>query len=133
MHGISHQINMHIVSKKLFPMKCNQFSILEYFGQYFQRQHWVRLTLPRMKIIFFSATIFWSTSVLRGQTISGTYSAADIPTNLGAYSPSCNGPLTKLSITLPSGGPWIITGIDIAYSMTAQGGGFKSHIQDRGQ
>ena len=64
---------------------------------------------------------------LHGQSISGTYTTGDIPTNLGSYSGTCNGPLTKVSITLPAGGPWTVTGIDISYTMTAQAGGFKSH------
>ncbi|HUR31778.1 MAG TPA: hypothetical protein VMZ69_10135, partial [Saprospiraceae bacterium] len=62
-----------------------------------------------------------------GQTVADTFDTADIPTNLTNYSPACNGPLTTLSISLPSGGPWLVTSIDIGYSMTALGGGFKSH------
>ncbi|MEO7925157.1 MAG: hypothetical protein ABIR93_00380, partial [Saprospiraceae bacterium] len=63
----------------------------------------------------------------QSQTVSGTYETADIPTNLGSYSSSCNGPLTVISIALPAGNSWTVTSIDIVYNMTAQGGGWKSH------
>ena len=66
-------------------------------------------------------------SAATGQTVADTFDAADIPTNLGTYSSTCNGPLTKLSVTLPPGGPWQVASIDIAYNMTALGGGWKSH------
>jgi hypothetical protein len=69
--------------------------------------------------------------VLSGQTVSNTYGTGDIPTSFGSFDPACNGPGTLLSITLPAGGPLQVTGIDIAYSMTAQGGGFKSHQQSQ--
>ena len=62
-----------------------------------------------------------------GQSVTATYSSGDISTNLNAYSGTCNGPLTTLTVTLPVGGLYQVTGIDISYTMTAQGGGFKSH------
>ncbi|HLF65294.1 MAG TPA: hypothetical protein VI603_16125 [Saprospiraceae bacterium] len=77
--------------------------------------------------IIFVFAVFLGTTHLFSQSISDTFNTSDISTNLGSFSPTCNGPLTKLSITLPAGGPWTVTGIDISYSMTAQAGGFKSH------
>jgi len=78
-----------------------------------------------MKILILLATLF--PMILTGQSISATYSTGDIPTSLGSYDPSCNGPLTTISITLPTGGPWIVTGIDISYNITAGGLGLMSH------
>ena len=78
---------------------------------------------PSVFIVVFISML----STATGQTIADTFDSADIPTNLGSYSPTCNGPLTKLSITLPPGGAWNVTSIDIQYNMTALGGGFKSH------
>ena len=66
-------------------------------------------------------------SLIFGQSVNGTYDAGDIPTSQDLFDPFCNGPTTTLEITLPPGGPWLVTGIDIEYSMTAQGGGWKSH------
>lgn len=78
-----------------------------------------------MKILFLLATLI--PVIITGQSISATYNSGDIPTSLGSYDPSCNGPLTTISITLPAGGPWIVTGIDISYNMTASGLGLMSH------
>lgn len=64
---------------------------------------------------------------LNAQSISNTYTDADISTSLPPFNPLCNGPLTTLSLNLPSGGPWVVTGVDIEYEMLAQNGGFKSH------
>lgn len=58
-------------------------------------------------------------------TISGTYTAGDIPTNTVGFT-GCNGPLTTLSISLPAGGPYDIISIDVSYSMTAAGGAWMS-------
>jgi hypothetical protein len=73
--------------------------------------------LPVVVIIFLLAITGSS------QSSSATYTNGDIPTFLGMYSSTCNGPLTKLAVPLPSGGPWTVTGIDIAYAMTAQANG----------
>jgi hypothetical protein len=62
-----------------------------------------------------------------GQSMTLTYENRDIPTSLDTYSSSCNGPLDILEFILPAGNPWQVTGVDIEYSMTAQGGGWKSH------
>ena len=79
----------------------------------------------RFSIIFVS--FLFLTNTLLSQTVTDTFNTADISTNLGAYSPSCNGSQATFSITLPAGGPWTVTSVDISYTMTAQNGGFKSH------
>ncbi len=65
-------------------------------------------------------------AILSGQTIIGTYSIGDIPTSRDNYQSTCNGPGTTIGITLPVGGPWQVTGVDITYDMTAQNGGKMS-------
>lgn len=64
--------------------------------------------------------------MLSGQTISVTYSLGDIPTSRDNFQTTCNGPGTTIGIILPVGGPWQVTGVDIAYDMTAQNGGKMS-------
>lgn len=61
------------------------------------------------------------------QSMTLTYEDSDISTSLTSFDPACNGPLTTLEFTLPGGNLWEVTGVDIEYSMTAQGGGWKSH------
>ncbi|MBK9105580.1 MAG: hypothetical protein IPL92_13695 [Saprospiraceae bacterium] len=70
-----------------------------------------------MKILILLATLF--PVILNGQSISAAYSSGDIPTSFSVFDPSCNGPVTTIQITLPPGGPWQVSGIDIAYNMTA--------------
>ena len=41
------------------------------------------------------------------------------------YDPSCTGPLTTVSITLPAGEAYQVTGIDISYTMTPDNGGLE--------
>lgn len=68
----------------------------------------------------------------QSSTISGTYSSGDIPTNYGSYSSTCNGPATVLNITLPaSGGPWIVTAVDVTYDMLAQSSAWKSEQRSK--
>jgi hypothetical protein len=64
-------------------------------------------------------------------SLTGTYSAGVIPTGSDAYDPLCNGPSTTISITLPAGGPYTVTGVNTAYSMTAQGGAWMSEQQSQ--
>lgn len=71
--------------------------------------------------------LFWNSILLHSQSISNTFSMGDIWTSFGSYQPNCDGPEGDLSITLPQGGPWSVTGVDITYNMTAQNGGWKSH------
>src|SRR5688500_12859457 len=78
---------------------------------------------PILLIVLRIAVILLNHSIAYSQSVSATYTNGDIPTFLGTYSSTCNGPMTKLSVPLPSGGPWSVTGIDIAYNMTAQSNG----------
>ncbi len=66
-----------------------------------------------------------------GATVSGTYTAGDIPTNNSSYSSTCNGPVTTLTINLPAGGPYIVSGVDVSYDMTAAGGAWMSEQQSQ--
>ncbi len=57
------------------------------------------------------------------QTISGTYSGGDIPTNDLSYDPTCNSAGGDiLSIALPSGSIIQVTDIEIEYDMTSVNG-----------
>ena len=64
---------------------------------------------------------------LFAQSVSATYGTSDIPTSQSSWDPTCNGASSALSLPLPAGGPWVVTGLDVEYNMTAQNGGFKSH------
>lgn len=77
-----------------------------------------------MRILFILFVIL--PSIVSGQFISATYESGDIPTSLNNFDPTCTGPVTTLSIQLPPGGPWQVIGIDIIYTMTALGSGWKS-------
>ena len=78
-----------------------------------------------MKVFIFLISIL--PSLLVSQSVSNTYTNGDIPTSLPPFNATCNGPVTTLSVELPAGGPWVVTGIDIAYDMLAQSNGWKSH------
>ena len=80
-----------------------------------------------MKLFELLLCLFILPSLINGQSVTATYGNGDISTNLEVFSPACNGPVTTLTVMLPPGGPYQVTGIDISYNMTAQGGGFKSH------
>lgn len=60
------------------------------------------------------------------EILEATYVAGNIPTNFGEYSSSCNGPLTTLSVTLPPGGPYEVTGLDVSYTMRALNNAWRS-------
>jgi hypothetical protein len=66
-------------------------------------------------------------ALLSGQSITATYEIGDIPTSAMQYSESCNGPLTTLELELPAGSLWQVTGVNVQYTMTALGFGWKSH------
>lgn len=68
---------------------------------------------------------------IKAATVSGTYNVGAIATNLSSYSSTCNGPATTLSVALPSGGPWLVTGIDVSYTMTAVSGAYKSEQRSK--
>ncbi|MBL4654011.1 MAG: SprB repeat-containing protein, partial [Flavobacteriales bacterium] len=72
------------------------------------------------------------------QSVSATYTSGDISTRRYEYEGDCNGPTNPLTVTLPGGGPWKVTSIDIAYDIKAQGNGWMSeqrsliHFQNHG-
>ncbi|MDX2362016.1 MAG: BNR-repeat neuraminidase N-terminal domain-containing protein [Crocinitomicaceae bacterium] len=76
------------------------------------------------------------TTMSLGQSVTNTYSAGDIPTNLSSYSATCNGPMTPLVVTIPAGAN--VTGIDVSYNFTAFNGSWMSeqrsqiHCQETG-
>ena len=80
-----------------------------------------------MRRIYFSCTLLLIISQLSSQSVSATYTSGDISTNYNVFDPTCNGPLTTLTITLPgSVGSYNVTGIDIQYNMTALNGGWMA-------
>ncbi len=75
--------------------------------------------MPRILLAVVLATAMLGSS-LNAQTVSGTYTSGHIPTSYPDYDPTCTGPVTTLSIALPSTvGTYEITEIDIIYDMTA--------------
>ena len=77
--------------------------------------------------LIISTILFVFPYILIGQSVSATYTAGDIPTRFDAYDPTCNGPVTTLTVSLPGSiGSYIVTGIDIEYDMTAQNNGWMS-------
>ncbi|MBK9736478.1 MAG: hypothetical protein IPO92_16575 [Saprospiraceae bacterium] len=58
-------------------------------------------------------------------TITATYTTGDIPTSFDLYDDSCNGPSATLTLILPAGDNYTVTSVDVAYNMTALGGGWK--------
>jgi len=75
------------------------------------------------KLVLIPFAILLSMASL-AQSVSATYTVADIPTGDGSYDPACNGPLTTLLLNVPIGAN--VTGVDVAYDMTAGGGGWMS-------
>jgi hypothetical protein len=65
--------------------------------------------------------LFVVSNIVYGQSVSATYNAEDIPTNLNSFDSNCGSPTPGLILTvpLPAGGPWEVTGIDVEYDMTA--------------
>jgi|GEM_PF-894632 len=64
-------------------------------------------------------------------TITNTFNGGDIPTNNGNYDPTCNGAASPLTVSLPAGGPWVVTSVDVEYDMTSAGGGWMSEQQSQ--
>ena len=64
-------------------------------------------------------------------TVSNTYNAGDISTNNTTYSATCNGPITPLTVALPAGGPWIVSGVEVDYDMTAASGAWMSEQRSK--
>ena len=65
------------------------------------------------------------------QSITQTYSSGDIPTSYNSFDATCNGSITSLAVTLPAGGPWEVTGVDVAYDMTAQNNAWMSEQRSK--
>jgi hypothetical protein len=80
----------------------------------------------RISIIATAINCFWLYPFAQG-SVSATYTAADIPTSFNAFSPPCNGSSIQLQLVLPAGESYPVTGINIAYSMTALGVGQMAH------
>src|SRR5690554_1378354 len=80
----------------------------------------------KKKYLFQFLLAFFGIFLSYSQTISETYSLGDIPTSHMAYDGACNGPGTTLTIELPAGGPWEVTGFDVEYDMTAQNGAWMA-------
>ena len=80
----------------------------------------------RISMIALAINCFWLYPFAQG-SVSATYTAADIPTSYNAFSPTCNGSNIQLQVALPAGESYPVTGINIAYSMTALGAGQMAH------
>jgi hypothetical protein len=83
------------------------------------------------KLLLFVSFFIITVRVLFALTVDNTYTIADIPTNSTTYSATCNGPVTPLTVSLPAGGPWVVSSIDVVYDMTAQGGGYMSEQRSK--
>lgn len=78
-------------------------------------------------ILFAFLAICLSLQLNAQSSISVTYNAGVIPSFFEVYDFTCNGPVTALTITLPSApGNYEIKGIDISYDFTAANGAFMS-------
>ena len=53
---------------------------------------------------------------------SATYTTGDIPTSADSFDITCNGNNILLSLTLPGGESYTVTGMDISYNMTSESG-----------
>ena len=80
----------------------------------------------RISLIALAINCFWLYPFAQG-SVSATYTAADIPTSFNAFDPGCNGSKIHLQVALPAGESYPVTGINIAYSMTAIGMGQMAH------
>lgn len=86
-----------------------------------------------MRILILFIFLCGTTFLVAQGSISATYSLGDIPTSYSFeaiadfddYDSSCTGSSTTLSITLPAGEAYQVTGIDIAYTMTPMGSGLE--------
>lgn len=75
------------------------------------------------------ALIFGFTNILNAQSVTATYSTGNIPSNDGFFSASCNGAATPLTVTIPAGA--LVTGVDVSYSVSTQGGAWTSEQRSR--
>ncbi|MCB9360574.1 MAG: gliding motility-associated C-terminal domain-containing protein [Flavobacteriales bacterium] len=73
------------------------------------------------KLFLVSLTFFVFVTTIVAQSVTATYTVADIPTGDGTYDATCNGPLTTLVVNVPAGAD--VTSVDVAYNMTSSGAG----------
>lgn len=81
---------------------------------------------PRISLIALAINCLWLYPFAQG-SVSATYTAADIPTSFNVFDGACNGSKLPLQVALPAGESYPVTGINIAYSMTALGAGQMAH------
>ena len=83
------------------------------------------------KLFLVPFILFVFATTLVAQSVTTTYTVADIPTGDGAYDSGCNGPLTTLVVNVPAGAD--ITSVDVSYDMTspAAGGGWMAEQQSQ--
>ncbi|WP_236976947.1 fibronectin type III domain-containing protein [Membranihabitans maritimus] len=78
---------------------------------------------------FFIAICLLNSPVIRAQeTLMATYSSGDLPLDYNGLYNDCSG---EISITLPSGGFYEVTGIDVEYSIEAVGEPFYGFINEQ--
>jgi hypothetical protein len=71
-------------------------------------------------ILFFAGNVFAQNFLL------ASYTSGDIPTSFATYDESCNGTSSTITVALPAGDNYTITGVDVAYTMFSQNGGYIS-------
>lgn len=82
-----------------------------------------------MKNYLLLASILILNAFAFSQSATNTYTVANIPVSFGAYSATCNGAATPLTVTIPAGAN--VTSINVSYAMTAQGGAWLSEQNSR--
>jgi FG-GAP repeat len=71
-------------------------------------------------ILFFAGNVFAQNFLL------ASYTSGDVPTSFATYDESCNGTSATITVALPAGDNYTITGVDVAYTMFSQNGGYIS-------
>ncbi len=77
-----------------------------------------------IKATFLFIFILFAINISGQNSITSINPSGDIPTSLLTYDYSCTGPNNKIAITLPAGDNYMVTSIDISYTMTATSPGF---------
>jgi FG-GAP repeat len=86
----------------------------------------------KMRSIITTITFLLLVVYTNAQTsISVTYTLGLIPTSFDQYDESCNGPSATLALTLPAGDCYQVTSVDVSYTMTGFGSGWKSHQRSK--
>ena len=83
-----------------------------------------------MKKLSFLVSVIVLLAVSNAQaqgSVSATYTAGNIPTSEAVFDSTCNGNNIILSVTLPAGESYPVTGVNISYNMTALAGGQMAH------